>query len=373
MTEQPAIDAVPPQSLQQMFSKDVVIKQLARFSEGEEWSAFNPSVCYVDGHGFLVLLRGANGYLVDHRDDYRAEYGKEVEGKDSYEDPGQWRINAALSTSKDVLPYFRNRMFISDLDPDELTLGKIREVDLTKTYESVGHPMTRGIEDGRLYHDGKTLRISATAYETKLIPLARICSLPLTIKSTKAVGGKLEIFDSPSTELQSVEKNWMPIVKSPWLNTGAPPAFDFIYDSMHGYNSAKKELVDVGGYSLPIRGGSQVISLGDGTMLSIVHQVTLADIKRSSNIMEGTIMRRRYVHRFIQYDKTGKIIKVTDKFNFLNKSIEFASGIALYQDRVLVTFGALDCAAYIASIPLDKVHSALRQPSITGINVIRKV
>jgi predicted GH43/DUF377 family glycosyl hydrolase len=62
----------------------------------------------------------------------------------------------------------------------------------------------------------------------------------------------------------------------------------------------------------------------------------------------------------MQYDEQGKILKTTDMFNFINKSVEFAAGLAIYNDKVLVSFGALDSSAHIASIPLKNILSALR-------------
>jgi hypothetical protein len=58
------------------------------------------------------------------------------------------------------------------------------------------------------------------------------------------------------------------------------------------------------------------------------------------------------------------LIKVSDKFNFLNKSIEFASGLTFNEDRLIVTFGAIDCYAFVSSLSYEAVMSSLREPRI---------
>jgi hypothetical protein len=66
----------------------------------------------------------------------------------------------------------------------------------------------------------------------------------------------------------------------------------------------------------------------------------------------------------MQYDSDGRIMRTTDMFNFINKSIEFAAGLAIHDNKVFVTFGALDSSAHISSIPLKNILSALRVPNV---------
>lgn len=335
------------------------IKQIARFCEEPEWSAYNPSVCYTEEHGYLVLLRSSNGWLRDHRKEWQPELGEELTTQDSYETPGEWYqgayINSVLGTEKS----FRNRMFIGTLNPSTLTLSKIKEVDLTESYETFPVKLFRGIEDGRLYHDGKTLRISATIWESEKIPVARMCNLPLDMSSGEPKGGEIELFNSP-IDIDTVEKNWMPVHRTSLYNE-KDIAFDYIYNPGQTYNTETRELTNVGGPTPSrVRGGGQLIGLENGTMLGIIHQCVSAEYIRFANLSQEPLFRRRYVHRFMQYNEQGQIIKTTDMFNFINKSVEFAAGLATYNDKILVSFGALDSSSHIASIPLKKILSALR-------------
>ena len=83
---------------------DAKTKQLARFCEEPAWSAYNPSICYTEEHGYLVLLRSSNGWLRDHRAEYQVETGEELTTDDSYENPSEWYqasyIDSVLGTEK---------------------------------------------------------------------------------------------------------------------------------------------------------------------------------------------------------------------------------------------------------------------------------
>ena len=338
-------------------------KQLARFCEEPAWSAYNPSICYTEEHGYLVLLRSSNGWLRDHRPDYQVEVGDELTTGDSYETPSEWYqasyIDSVLGTEK----YFKNRMFLAHLNTKTLNLSYLKEVDLSQAYKLAPAKLLRGIEDGRLYHDGETLRISATIFETGHIDVARICSIALEIDEDGTTRGtSFEMFDSP-VDADTVEKNWMPVHR-PSLSNPDDITFDYLYSSGSTYTIKDHSLHTVGGPRVSVRGGSQLIGLENGTMLGIVHQCVSAEYIRFANITKEPLFRRRYVHRFMQYDEKGRIIKVSDMFNFLNKSIEFASGLTTEDNKLLVTFGALDSSAHIASIPLKNVLANLRPPRI---------
>ena len=339
------------------------VKQIARFCEEPEWTAYNPSICYTEEHGYLVLLRSSNGWLRDHRLEWQPELGEELTTQDSYENPGEWYQQSYINSVLGSEGKFRNRMFIGTLNPSTLTLSKIKEVDLTESYETFPVELFRGIEDGRLYHDGNTLRISATIWESGKIPVARICNLPLDMSSGNPKGGEIELFNSP-IDTDTVEKNWMPDHRTSLYNE-KDIAFDYIYNPGQTYNIETRELTNVGGPTPSrVRGGGQLIGLENGTMLGIIHQCVSAEYIRFANLSQEPLFRRRYVHRFMQYNEQGQILKTTDMFNFINKSVEFAGGLSTYNDKVLVSFGALDSSSHIASIPLKKILSALRPLNI---------
>jgi hypothetical protein len=337
---------------------------LARYSDSTGWSAFNPSITFTQEHGFIVLIRSANGYLEDHRPEFQTAIGRELESNDSYMEPNEWQVSAKLTALYKGEQYYRNRMFIAKLDAKKLILGSQHEVDLSATEAAAPVEIKRGIEDGRIYSDGESLRISATAFETHYIPFARICNFELHVPSVdRAYTTGFEMFDSPQGEA-IVEKNWMPVDKG-LMPKSKRPKFDYVYDAGSTFTIKDKSLNKVGGFELPLRGGSQLIPLEDGTFLAIMHQVVTQEYMRFADIKKSPLMKRRYVHRFVQFSADGQIIKVTDPFNFINKSIEFASGLVQYEDRLLVTFGALDSSAHISSVSLELVLASLRRPRLS--------
>jgi predicted GH43/DUF377 family glycosyl hydrolase len=346
------------------------IKQIARFCDEPVWSAFNASVCYTEEHGYLVLFRSSNGFLKDHRPEWQAPLGEELTTADSYDEPSEWYTSAYINSQLGSEKLFQNKMFIAKLNPTTLTISNMQEVDLTGTYASfekkTGIKLFRGIEDGRLYHDGSTLRISANIYEENKITVAKMCNLPLDMSSGKPIGGDMIILESPIHH-GTVEKNWMPVHR-PSLTNPDDITYDYIYSCSKTYNIDGGVLKTVGGYDLPIRGGSQVIGLDNGTMLAIIHQTVTTETIRFAALTKENLIRRRYLHRFIQLNEKGQVIKVSEMFNFLNKSIEFAAGLAIKDGKVIVSFGALDSSSHVASLPLKNILANLREPK--GVSFI---
>lgn len=340
-------------------------KMLARFTDSTGWSAFNPSITCTPELGYIVSLRSSNNYMQDHRPERRTEYGKEIEGPDSFVDPNEWEGLGSYTSLWNGQPVYRNRFFLAKLDVKKLMLGSINEVDVSKTEEAAKPVnLARGLEDGRIYHDGNSLRASFTAFEPNIYPhAARIANVRLDIPSfDKAYISEFNLFDSPK-DTDTVEKNWMPVDKG-LIPSDERPDWDYIYETGATYTIATRKMEKVGGYDLPLRGGSQLVRTPDGDYLAIMHQVVSAETMRFADIKKSPLARRRYTHRFVLFNKKGQLIKVSDKFNFVNKSIEFASGLTFHEDRLLVTFGAIDCYAFISSLSYEAVMKSLREPKI---------
>jgi len=338
------------------------VSQLARYCEEPLWTAFNPSVCYTEEHGYLVVLRSTNGGLKDHRKEWQTELGEELTSQDSYLTPSEYYVDVFVDGTFGSEKLYRNRMFIANLNPNTLKLSKIREIDLSEAYAQAPFEVIRGAEDARLYNHHDGLRLSATFYEFNKSPAPQMCSMKLDLSGKTPKATSLDIFESPKG-LTVTEKNWMPVDRLSLYNPN-DVSFDYWYQSAETFNMDTKRFTNVGGYELPISGSSQLIGLENGTLLGIIHQRDLAQAMHFRDITKPSIVRRCYSHRFVQFDEQGRVLKVTDKFNFINKSVEFASGIAIHENNVLVTFGALDSSAHIASVPLKNILSNLRPPKI---------
>jgi len=339
-------------------------KMLARFSDSTGWSAFNPSISSTPELGYFVLLRSANNYMQDHREERRTEYGEEISGPDSLVDPNEWEGLGTYTSLWNGQPKYRNKMFLAKFDPKKLVLGSLHEVDVSATESAAPTPLTRGLEDGRVYFDGESLRVSCTAFEPNTPPhAARIANVRLDVPSfDKPAISEFNLFPTPN-EPERPEKNWMPVEKG-LLPEDSRPSWDYIYETGTTFTIATQEFTKVGGPEIPVRGGSQLVPTPEGTFIAIVHQVPTNEFMRFSNIQKSPLAKRRYLHRFVEFNQKGQVINVSDQFTFLGKSIEFASGLAFHQDRLLVTFGALDCVAFVSSLSYEKVRSLMRPPRV---------
>src|SRR3989304_3154877 len=88
-----------------------------------------------------------------------------------------------------------------------------------------------------------------------------------------------------------------------------------------------------------LRGSSQVINWGE-YRVCVVHEVALWKNRLKQK-------DAKYTHRFVVWDKEWNIVKISDKFSFMDGEIEFCCGMTLYKNRVLITFGFQDNAAFI--------------------------
>ena len=152
------------------------------------------------------------------------------------------------------------------------------------------------------------------------------------------------------------EKNWMPILSEPyrfvkWTN----PTEIIVW---HPEHNGKTEQV----FCLPqnesipqtFRGGSQVIKIGE-RFLTIIHEVTHDEIDGKFTMF--------YEQRFVEWDRQWNITRVSKRFKMLGAGIEFVSGMAIYGDNILISFGFQDCISFILSVPFDLIENFLAEES----------
>ncbi len=296
--------------------------RICRFVDESDkrWSAFNPSVAYSPTEGYVVLIRASNYFFDPNTGDTVATIGTRV----------------------------KNRMFMGSLTSDwKLDHDSLREID----FSEVGQYL-RGPEDGRLYwRDGgwEVLSVMKEPHITNDIP--RLATYK--IKDNKATLIKIHT----EGDIQPIEKNWMPTYEK-------NPNFDFIYSATSVYNvgSGKvklREASEEAGNN--IRGGSCLWDLGD-KYLAITHEAVIRLEKVYTPRMFGYRDKviRTYLHRFSTYDKTGKLLEVSDPFSFQGVNIEFAAGLVLSGDNVIVSYGYKDVASYLGKIKLDAVIGMLK-------------
>lgn len=66
-----------------------------------------------------------------------------------------------------------------------------------------------------------------------------------------------------------------------------------------------------------------------------------------------------YYHRFFLLGPDYEIIKYSDTFNFLTGNIEFATGLAIKDEEVFITFGFQDNSAFLMKTNIKLIEELL--------------
>jgi hypothetical protein len=97
-----------------------------------------------------------------------------------------------------------------------------------------------------------------------------------------------------------------------------------------------------------LRGGTQLVHVGDESWLGIGHTMKL--------VRE----RKYYYHTWYLVDGRGKMRAASPLMKFAPNGIEFAAGLAIHGDRVVVSFGVDDFECKIGETSLSAVLEILR-------------
>lgn len=296
--------------------------RILRFADSSDkrWSAFNPSIAYSSEHGYTVLFRSSNYFF----------------------DPET--SSTTITTGARV----QSRMWLGSLSDDWTILpASMREID----FSEAGIVFKRGAEDGRLYWVDGAWEITAGLHEPS-IELPRIARFRLDGLKAKL----MEIYQDGS--LFDVEKNWMAPAE-PTKN------FDYIYTAVQVYKRGEGpvRLRDTVEAIRDVRGGSQLQGLDDGRYLAIVHE---ADVKKTRvhiprMFVTKDVSIRTYVHRFATYDQNGKLLGLGPRFKLSDARIEFAAGMVIAGDDVIVSYGYKDVASYLGKIKLQTVLNGIEE------------
>jgi hypothetical protein len=285
--------------------------------QDHRWSAFNPSIAYSPKEGYKVLIRSSNYFLDPKTTDAKMTDGATV----------------------------KSNMWLGSLDSN-WQITSLEKLD----FSEAGLVFTRGAEDGRLYWADGAWEITAGLKEPS-VPLPRIARFRLDGLKAKLV----KIYEDG--HLYDVEKNWMaPTVKS--------DKFDYIYNPIAVYKDGvgPVKVREASESVRHVRGGSQLWPLEDG-YLAIIHEaiVKLVYMYIPRYFGYKNVKVRHYVHRFAKYDLNGKLCELSDTFKLSDARIEFAAGLVVSGEDVIVSYGYKDVSSYLGKIKLSKVLSMLKE------------
>ena len=288
----------------------------------------NPSI-FINDNEILVNVRHIN-YTLWHSENEQQFINK-------------WGPLAYLHPENDI--HLKTNNFVCFLN-ENLGIEKYHKVNMTL---DVSNPMWEfhGLEDARLVNWDNKLYMSGVRRDTTPNGVGRIELSEIIINdNVKEVS---RVRTEPPGAPSYCEKNWMPVLDIPyhyvkWCNPTQVVKADPV--------SGKCETTYLSHIQIPnmpdLRGGSQVINWM-GLKMALVHQVSL--FKNKLGQKDAT-----YLHRLILWDNDWNIVEISDPFSFMTGEIEFACGMTIYKNNLIVSFGFQDNSSYLLKIPVDKIE-----------------
>ncbi len=236
------------------------------------------------------------------------------------------------------------RNFLLQLN-DALELERAAEIALPADLPPPAYNLVLGFEDSRLFAWRGALWCSSTVRQ---LNEGGWCEQVLARLDDDGAGAcrlaDWRVMRPPGQRRH--EKNWMPQV--------AGDALRFIYlcDPTRIVDEQGRTVAE----TVPpfaaerFRGGSQAVAFAGG-WLALIHE---EETRSHDN-------KRSYQHRFVWFDRGNALRRVSRRFVFNGKGIEFAAGLAWHPDgkRLLISYGVADCEAWIATVDATDIEALL--------------
>lgn len=212
-----------------------------------------------------------------------------------------------------------------------------------------------GLEDARLVRWDNKLYISGVRRDTTTNGQGRMELSEIEVTDTAVTEVSRFRIPTPRDPNSYCEKNWMPVVDIPyhyvkWTNPTELVRVD--PDKQTCETVFDGPPVNIASAQ---RGGSQIISISD-KRIAITHEVDLFDSETSRKDAV-------YRHRFIVWDADWNIIKYSKPFSLMGGHVEFAVGMCTWKDRLIITFGFQDNAAYLLNTDIQTLVDFINEHS----------
>jgi hypothetical protein len=302
----------------------------------------NPSIFIDDDGDILVNIRHVNYTLYHSEHDQR------------FFSP--WGPLSYLHPEKDQRLVTTN--YLCRLDKD-LNIINYTEVDYSKfnvppIWEFVGEEDCRITQwDGNYYLIG--VRRDTTPNGQGRMEYSKI-ELDKTNWTAKEVQ---RVRIPPPIDVNSYcEKNWMPILDMPYHFVKWAMPTEIV--KANPDKSECEQVLVKQTPSVPIdqRGGTNIVSWGD-YYIAFTHEVKLW---RNYLNQKDSIYR----HRMIVWDKDFNFVGLSKSFAFLDTPIEFCVGAAIRNEKLLLSFGVQDNAAFVLEVPQDVVNAMVTEAMAYG-------
>jgi glycosyltransferase involved in cell wall biosynthesis len=284
------------------------------FPDYDGYVPMNPSVINHNGKP-LVLVRTVN-YVVTEEGRYAI---RSPDGSDS----GQyWPIST--------------RNYLVALDEHGCT-ERVMDIRLPTNLPEPQYQMVRGFEDSRLFEWRGELCSLSTVRELSPEGWCEQVIAPIDVELRTASYGNS--WKAIRPKHRANEKNWMPWVRGDDLQ--------FVYRlgtlvNISGEVTVLNEPpVDCG----HISGGSQVVQIETNVFLCIVHE---------ARAIPGSGLRF-YQHRFARLAADGRLVGLSRPFILDGRQLEFAAGMARFDNQLMISYGVRDREAWLATMDVEEV------------------
>lgn len=298
-------------------------------SETSGTGLMNPSVLIVDDK-ILVNIRHVN-YTFYHSEAKLFQH--------------PWGPLTYIHPENDM--HLRTTNYYCELDSN-FEIARYNKIDTSAfdTYEPLWDFV--GLEDARLVKWHDKLYLTGVRRDTTPNGVGRMELCEIVVEPDRVVEVSRFRIPPPKDPNSYCEKNWMPIVDLPyhyvkWTNPTEVVQVDPVTET-----SSTVHLGNAIQIPRDLRGGSQVITLGD-YYITLTHEVDLfkSEVGRKDAL---------YRHRFVIWDKSWNFVKLTRDFSIMGAHVEFAVGMCTYKNDILITFGYQDNAAFILKMPINVLH-----------------
>lgn len=300
---------------------------------------FNPSVM-VDGDKIYVSFRSST-YSIYYSENQKYSIGGQYL---DYIKPDNQEFIVATN-------------YICELN-DELNMKTCCKVQTDK-FDTEPRWKYSGLEDPRLVKwDNKFLLVGVRRDDNHL-GQGRIELSEIQYNGKTAIEVNRDRLPTPYDIDTYCEKNWMPIIDEPYRMVKWSNPTEVVTWNPES-KTIFQELLREQSESVPnlMRGGSQVIKHNE-KFLTIIHEVT-------NKTVDGKFTME-YYQRFVEWDRQWNIVRVSNPFKMLGGGIEFVSGMAIYGDDLLISFGFQDCLAFILKVPFTVVDNFLKEENTYAI------
>jgi hypothetical protein len=298
----------------------------------------NPSVFIDEDGDILCILRHINYTLYHSENDQRF--------------PSIWGPLSYLHPEEDQRLVTANYFCRLDADYNIInyTLIDTTKLDVKPIWTFVGEEDARLVKwDGKYYATGVRRDTTTNGQGRMELSELYIDKNNWTAKEIKRVR-----IPAPVDESSYCEKNWMPILDREFEYVKWTSPTEIVKANPDKPVCEQISVIPGKSVNADQRGGSQLVTWGE-YYLAITHEVVL--FKNYLQQKNGT-----YRHRLCVWDKEFNLVGVSpESWSFLDGQIEFAAGAAVYNKKLLITFGFQDNAAFIVEVPSQVVDDMIAE------------